>query len=218
MADVTLVKVWSSFVAVVIPPNVNQPLVSILTSNCTKEPACLPHVTLLDPFLEPARYDEAVVKLRTALEKVQPFTITVSEFGHFSKKKGSILWVKPVSQPVNALEDLQKACMSVFPFCDEVTKISSSGFQPHITLGKFNKKEEALRQCQLLQKSFTPIQFEVKEINFLFREGKDPYKIRRTIPLGAPRANDIPHFPNIPFSMTPPGNASEDKEDEETVI
>jgi len=192
-------KVWNSFVAVVVPPGLNEPLVKILKSNCSKEPACIPHVTLLDPFVEPEHYDEAVEVLRPALDHVQPFTIELSEFGYFSKKKGSILWVKPKSVPSDALASLQKTCQSVFPFCDEITKISPSGFQPHVTLGKFHNKEEAPGKAkQLNEENLPPVRFEVKEINILYRvNGEAAYQVRRTIPLG--KAVSPPFFPDVPL-------------------
>jgi len=199
----TQTKVWSSFLAIMIPPTVNQKLVQILKQNCSpKEPSCLPHITLLDPFLEPSSYDEAVIKLRSSLETFSPFTVTLQEFGVFSKKHGSILWVKPVSQPADALNKLMNVCLAEFPFCDEVTKISSAGYQPHVTLGKFANKDEAPNQCKTLAHNFTGVSFEVKEINFLFKEGKSSYQVRRTVPLGPKRENDIPHFPNVLFSST----------------
>jgi len=86
----------------------------------------------------------------------------------------------------------------VFPYCDEVKKISPKGYQPHVTLGKFAKKDEAMNQVQSLQPQIQPIIFEVKEINILFREGTKPYFVRRTIPIGGD--NSAPFFPNISFS------------------
>jgi len=211
--DTTRNKVWSSFVAIMVPPTVNEPLVKILTSNCTKEPACLPHITLLDPFLEPKYYDEAVLKLEAALTEFPRFQITMTTLGHFSKKKGSILWISPESKPANALKNLMERCMSVFPYCDEVTKISPQGYQPHVTLGKFSKKDEAVNQVQLLQPQIQPITFEVKEINILYREGPKPYFVRRTIPIGG--GNSAPYFSNIPFSWEG-GNCDNEKKDDES--
>jgi len=142
-------------------------------------------IVRLDPFFEYSEFERTSLELRKVLTNVSPFKIHLQQFCFFSKKKGSILWIKPRSDPPDALLNLQKTIMNVYPNCNEITKIGPNGFQPHMTLGKFTQKTIAQEKADILNKSnFKPIEFEVKEIYFFSRVGSSPYQVRTVIALG----------------------------------
>ena len=149
--------------------------------------------------------------MKTALAKCAPFKVrfTSESFGYFTHKKSSTLWLKPlpVSEPTTAptasegaeggkfiqpdtvhvpeLINLQRTLEEAFPECDELSKISKLGFQPHLSLGQFatrDVEENALR----LQQGWQDEEMEVKEVYLISRKDfNDPFHIRYTVRLGS---------------------------------
>jgi len=190
-------KTGKCFVAIMIPPIEAIPITRILETYSTHRPLiCLGHITLLDPFIEHIYFDEAKEKLREKLFDFEPFTLSLTEVGMFRKKKQSILWVKPNDED-GKLGLLQRTVMEVYPYCDDVVHHSENGYTPHITVAKM-KYQQVLKAKEELEKTFQPIEFLVKEIQFLSKvESSFPYEVRATIPLGR---NVTPsHFEDVPY-------------------
>eukprot|EP01125_Pyxidicula_operculata_P017215 TRINITY_DN6020_c0_g1_i1.p1 TRINITY_DN6020_c0_g1~~TRINITY_DN6020_c0_g1_i1.p1 ORF type:complete len:198 (-),score=24.36 TRINITY_DN6020_c0_g1_i1:33-626(-) len=190
---------YSSFLAIMVPPNLGGHLTDLLNANCgDKGPSSGLHITLLDPFFEPEHFEASTNEMRELLQNIEPFEISLDEYGHFSKKNGSILWVKPHSTPSSALDKLQKSLWGLYPMCDHITKISPKGYQPHVTLGKFNDRNKASAMASDLNANNTsPTKFLVKEIQILSKRPREPYQVRATIPLG--RTVTLPHFESVPL-------------------
>jgi 2'-5' RNA ligase len=176
-------KTRTSFVAAVIPPEANAPLLSLLKTywpNYSSEP----HITLMDPFLFPSHFPEATERFTAKLESFPPFEVRLTKFGTFKTKRNSILWVQPEASD-DKLGRLARSLTEVYPFCDDVVK---GVYRPHITIGRFKEPAGADAAKLFLETegefSF-PITFTLSEIQILSRDSSDiPYSVVRTIPLG----------------------------------
>lgn len=180
----TLEKTRSTFLAILIPPEVSEPLLHLMRQYWPTYTS-LPHITLLDPFVLPCHFDIAEEALSEKLKQVAPFEVTLTEFGHFSQRRGSVLWVKPVSlhNSVDQLENLQYTLMLAFPQCTEV--IRGGRFKPHVTVGRFQHNDGASKAMETLDgaaKGF-PIRFTVKEVQIFSKEDTPTYHVKKTIPL-----------------------------------
>jgi len=63
-------------------------------------------------------------------------------------------------------------------------------------MGAFDNEAECVLQIKQWQESWNTATFEAKEIYFLTRIGKEPYYVRKVIPL-AGQKNSIPYFTPI---------------------
>jgi len=95
------------------------------------------------------------------------------------KKEVKAIYLKPTVQQ-NFIQDLQKSLVEIFPFCDDLNKISKEGFSPHLTLGQF-ETSEIQNKIKEFESTFKPIEFIVSEIYFISRTDKDPFVIKETI-------------------------------------
>jgi len=86
--------------------------------------------------------------------------------------------------------------VQVYPYCNEITKLSPQGWQPHVTLGKFKNKTTASNLIKTYT-TYQPVEFMVTQINILSRIDSEPYEIRKTIPIG--RQITAPYFPDVPI-------------------
>jgi len=149
----------------------------------------------LDPFFEPKYFEEAHNEFEKVLVKVQPFTITLKEFGYFSNKKGNILWIKPESSPPEALSNFQQTLQNVYPICNDIRRFGQ--YTPHITLGRLNTKQDVQSIIARLQEKFEPITFTTTEIQILSKVGNEKYEVRDTVGIGGTTV--VPHFASVPF-------------------
>lgn len=175
----------STFVAILIPPEVSEPLLHLMRQYWPTYTS-LPHITLLDPFVLPCHFDIAEEALAEQLKQVAPFEITLTEFGCFSQRRGSVLWVKPEAvsfhNKENQLENLQRTLMLAFPQCTEVIR---GGFHPHVTVGRFQHKNGASEAMGMLNgtENGLPIHFTVKQVQIFSKEDTPTYHVKKTIPL-----------------------------------
>jgi len=109
-----------------------------------------------------------------------------------TKKGGGIVYLKPT--PNQALTDLQKLLVSIYPQCKAQDK---GGWKPHLTVGRPQSIEERSTAANHLEKEWIPISFKVKEIYIFSRVGHEPYQVRKVISLGP--SPSAPHYPEIPF-------------------
>lgn len=151
---------------------------------------------------------EASQKLEAALKDVKPFKITFNQdsFGYFSHNKSNTLWLKPVDgcqatgsatqgdNPAAFIQstaphhpdvlNLQARLQSVFPECDDLSKISQAGFQPHLSIGQFQHNAVDKFAAQF-QKQWESFEFEVKEVYLISRaDFNDPFHVRYAVRLG----------------------------------
>ncbi len=100
--------------------------------------------------------------------------------------------MEPTINPPNAINELQKAIMTVFPQCDDTVRRGNGTFVPHFSIGKYKNKNEMLKARKPIESNWTPVSFELKEIYLLHRLGNDPFEVKYVIPLG--KNPTRPHF------------------------
>jgi 2'-5' RNA ligase len=180
-----------------------------------------PHVNLLYPFLKSNDDDpkegQAVVdsdilrRLELAIQRVEPFTITLNRFGTFGGKKRGVLWLYPSStrdglpgdesllgEPVHTL---YQSLINEFPECTGIRD-----FNPHMTLSHFESLEDAEEARVQIEKwwpSEKCVQFVVTEIYLLQRHGDDG-QFKRIVSLGLGKDSTIQvENPPLPFPDMP---------------
>lgn len=91
-------------------------------------------------------------------------------------------------QPANAISDLQRAIETVLPEYNDLVLKNESGFAPHLTLGQFDKEgiEETVAK---IQSQWTPIDWDVKELYMVSRNGDVPFEVRMTLPFSGEAAS-----------------------------
>eukprot|EP01125_Pyxidicula_operculata_P017216 TRINITY_DN6020_c0_g1_i2.p1 TRINITY_DN6020_c0_g1~~TRINITY_DN6020_c0_g1_i2.p1 ORF type:complete len:145 (-),score=6.68 TRINITY_DN6020_c0_g1_i2:233-667(-) len=129
---------YSSFLAIMVPPNLGGHLTDLLNANCgDKGPSSGLHITLLDPFFEPEHFEASTNEMRELLQNIEPFEISLDEYGHFSKKNGSILWVKPHSTVSIRFLKLFSFCPSHLQPWTNYKRVCGDCIQCAITLLKY---------------------------------------------------------------------------------
>jgi 2'-5' RNA ligase superfamily len=148
MASAASVLTPKSTVALIPPPHLWPEIQAIRAVHDRGYYRWPPHVNMLYPFLEDkgSNFDDAEVLLKTMISSssLKPFWVTLSHLGHFIHNgKSATIWLHPTPAASadgghsNPVVDLQSFLVSAFPQCDELTKRSSMGFRPHLSLGQW---------------------------------------------------------------------------------
>eukprot|EP00732_Lithocolla_globosa_P007142 Lithocolla_globosa_v1_NODE_8804_length_780_cov_23.772414.p1 type:complete len:183 gc:universal NODE_8804_length_780_cov_23.772414:89-637(+) len=142
-----------------------------------------PHINMLWPFSEPSDYATTVPQLTQALASFPPFTLRFDTFKTFQSKKSSVVWLSPSTADQN-VHALQRVMQVAFPQYDDVSKKSEDGFSPHLTVGQWPNKDVPSALAKL-NGSFEPVEWEVKEVYVISREGVDgAFEVKHVVPLG----------------------------------
>ncbi|CAG8804833.1 9564_t:CDS:2, partial [Dentiscutata erythropus] len=129
----------------------------------------------------PRKYNRDIRELEILIQSVnsiEPFKIEFQELDYFLfGKSSSTVWLKPKTEP--NVEKKEKESNFGFQEFDDLIKVGSKGFEPHLSLA-----QEAIKKFSKIF-SNEPIKFELKEIYWITREGyNDPFKIFAKIGLG----------------------------------
>jgi len=117
-----------------------------------------------------------------------------------------------VPEPQKQLCELQHALEQVFPFCDDLSKKSETGFKPHLTLGQattagLNNLKTKINDTLKLD------QWKVNEVCIISRTGESPFEILHRVKLGTKqqpqpknqkRPNKVPSTTPEPNTVNPP--------------
>ena len=98
---------------------------------------------------------------------------------HFEDKK--LLELKQLPE----LQRLQASLVRAFPICDDLNNITSAGFQPHLTLGQYKKRNIGQVVSNIAEQLFSePEVFTIDSIHIITRHSvEDKFEIRATIDL-----------------------------------
>ncbi|MEO0967646.1 MAG: poly(A) polymerase [Cyanobacteria bacterium J06639_18] len=140
----------------------------------------MPHINLIYGFLPESYFVEAGKIIAPIIANLEPFIVTLDSFQTFTHRKSSTAWLRPQSQPEEALQELQTALQTLFPQCDEQSKKSKTGFTPHLSVGQFSSSAEAFAKLP----EWEPISFTVSSIALISRRNDEPFEVRQVIPLG----------------------------------
>ena len=170
---------------ILIPPQeIWEPIQAIRRDHDPQLIRWMPHITLLYPFVPEDQFDEAAERLRPAAASIPSFEVTLQGFGHFAREAGSAtVWVTP--QPAALVSALQAALQSAMPWCDDASRYPD-GFTPHLSVGRFRSRGDAVRMTIRLDAAWQPLRFIAREVALIARSGapRDPFTVRTTLPLG----------------------------------
>jgi 2'-5' RNA ligase len=143
----------------------------------------MPHIPVVYPFVPNDDFPRAATILGPVLRNIKPFTVTLSRVSSYTSKTGSTVFAVPETNPPNAIKELQRAIETVLPEYNELVLKNESGFAPHLTLGQYDKEgiEETVAK---LQAQWQPIDWEVKELYMVSRNGDVPFEVRQALQLG----------------------------------
>jgi 2'-5' RNA ligase len=171
-----LTKVHTAAIVIIPPPDAWDPIQAIRRQHDAKMRRWMPHITLLYPFRPREELAAAAHALKTACQNQRAFRLRLARFRHFRESR--TVWLAPESPA--PLVTLQAALQAAFPDCDDVSR-HAGGFTPHLSVGQ---GDEALRDA--LQETWTPLEFEVKEISIVRRNAPpdDVFRVEFAVPLG----------------------------------
>jgi 2'-5' RNA ligase len=177
-------KVHRTAVVLIPPEAVWEPIQAIRRVHDPQVRRWMPHVTLLYPFVPQPRLAEAADRLRPAAAQVEPFEITLREFGCFAHgRRSATLWLRP--EPEERAKALQAALEAAMPWCDDVSRFAG-GFAPHLSVGRFPGRGAAERAAAALEAGWEPLRFVATKVALIARSGApgDAFSVRTTLPLG----------------------------------
>jgi 2'-5' RNA ligase/uncharacterized protein (UPF0248 family) len=178
--------VHRSALAVIPPPEVWPPIEAIRRAHDKHVERWMPHINLLYGFLPEASFAEARGVIAEALRGVAPFEITLDEVRSFHHRESRTVWLRPLSEPQNALEALQAKLEALFPQCREQSAVSVSGFTPHLSIAQIHGSDDA--EALLSEwRRILPIRFPVRGVTLISRRADEPFAVRHVIPLGCDR-------------------------------
>jgi poly(A) polymerase len=113
----TISPVYQSAV-VIIPPDDILPAIQIIRRRCDRQfHRWMPHINILYGFLPEAYFPEAAAAIAQALTKLEPFTITLSNFETFTHSSSCTAWLNPRSCTI--VSNRQDACSTKDEFSCE---------------------------------------------------------------------------------------------------
>jgi 2'-5' RNA ligase len=175
-------RIVSSSTAVICPPkSLWKPIVDLkrnhMNPRIKRNP--YPHITLLAPFVQYHRLEDAKRILHEKLQHIQPFRVDLNRLEIFYNSTSFTLYIVPETNPPNILQTVYDICAENFPQC------TKNGFDPHIGIGYFKNKREAEACLRRYQASWSPMSFTVQEIYFNTRTSQESdFEIRTVVPLG----------------------------------
>lgn len=139
----------------------------------------MPHINLVFPFIDSEHINSVSEKLQSIFKDVKPFEISFDRFESFSRKKDATVHLIPEcdENQINTIHEMIQLTLGLTP--------DPRGYQPHMTIGQFNKAE--LSKCmEQLSDEFEGHEFTYmcKEIYIIEREDNTPFSIKKIIKLG----------------------------------
>ena len=169
-----------------------------------------PHVNLLYPFLVESHIPLVLSKLRTSLREVQPFQVTLQEFGLFVHKKSATLWLRPdITPDPLALDRLQQALQDAVPDCHEQRSSFAGRFTPHMTVTHFDTCNDfSISDCedvrQRLQATWQPVTFTCSQVHVMTRQGAaGQFRCRAKLFLGSGDSQALATLIDEPYKHMP---------------
>ena len=176
--------VHQSALAIVPPLEVWPAIQAIRSQHDRHVDRWMPHINLLYGFLPEEHFLAAEGRMASALCAVPVFTVTLSDFDRFDHRSSATVWLRPRAEPEGAIERLQATLESLFPQCNEQSRVSARGFTPHLSVAQFRGAAEAEAHVAGWQRTFAPIVFPVRAVQLLSRRGEEPFSVRAEVPLG----------------------------------
>jgi len=151
----------------------------------------MPHVTLVYPFRPRREFGAAAPLVADACARVEPFTVTLSEFRFFKHRHSFTAWLDPRAE--DNIVRLQLEIAGRFPDCDEVNRFEG-GFRPHLSVGQARTVNEVGALLTELAGEWHPLVFEATEVAMIWRGPAtgDVFRVAKTMSLGATSTSQGP--------------------------
>ena len=195
---------------VLIPPESHQaPIQALRAVHDSKYARWMPHVTLLYPFVAEEHFGEAAALLARAVQDVEPFEVSLADFGSFEHRDHVTAWLRPEAEPPGALQALHAALVKVLPPPPGEGAEARHGFTPHLSVGQLPRAaaSETRRVLSAWERDWRPLRFPVAEVCLISRRGDGPFEVRERIPLGRERPVTPPRKELLADVLTARGEA-----------
>lgn len=170
---------------VVIPPTVVWPEIQILRARHDYAYwFCMPHITLLHPFLPPELFDELRAEFARTAADLEPFDVEMGRFGFFETPDGNyVVWLDP--EPNDPWRRLHEAVLAVTPDCDDTSR-HPGGYRPHLTVAQCANRQAMWQLMKTLKHTWTPSRFTVARVSLIVRgePPRDAFHELASMPLG----------------------------------
>lgn len=166
----------------VIPPQENWAAIqAIRQQHDSKFRRWMPHITLIYPFRPVDEFPLILEPLTAAIAKMPAFDVILAEFKTFRHRRGYTIWLKP--EPQDGLTMLYETIPEVV--LGERPSPRGNRFQPHLSVGQVQGKEQMERLVGQLQATWKPMTFKVDRVSLIWRRDPpdDVFRIADKIPL-----------------------------------
>ncbi|MGA9525270.1 MAG: 2'-5' RNA ligase family protein, partial [Myxococcaceae bacterium] len=144
----------------------------------------MPHLTLLYPFAPRFELARHLPALAEACAGLTSFEARLEAFRSFTHRGGGrTLWLAP--EPREAFVRLQSALQQAAPAFGHTSRFDG-GFTPHLSVGQAGSEEETEAALAELATGWTPLTFQVTEVQVIARERDRPFEVVEVLPLRTP--------------------------------
>jgi poly(A) polymerase len=174
--------VRSTALALVPPAGLWEPLQAFRREHDDRITRWPPHLNLLFGFVPPERFPAAIAKLGDLARAWSRPRLEISQVERFVLKREMVFYAAPA--PETSLVDLQARVAEVFPGCPE-----DRAFVPHLTLGRARRAgDDGAQRAVDWSEALGPLAWEPDAFLLLARDGRGPYRVRASVPLGPLRS------------------------------
>eukprot|EP00742_Colponemidia_sp_Colp-10_P014057 GILJ01015923.1.p1 GENE.GILJ01015923.1~~GILJ01015923.1.p1 ORF type:complete len:1520 (-),score=259.96 GILJ01015923.1:186-4409(-) len=172
-----LFKSFATALCVIPPPKLCSHIDIIRTSYDKAYTRWMPHLTILYPFVHPAKFADAIPLLQNALSKLPPFRVTLRKLAILNEDdpaaKKHVIYIVPEVK-TECLMRLQAVVQKIFPQCvrpamhgQEINADGFPQFRPHITVGQIpsNSPKERTEIFEWFKKHWQNQEFTVSQLH-----------------------------------------------------
>jgi 2'-5' RNA ligase len=133
----------------------------------------MPQVSLLFFFLKPEEVSidglrEAKQSIESGMKDFPPFNLTMDEISVHLHRNEWAVWISP--KKADSIRTLQMALSELFPRYGEIAPTGSE-FLPHISLGTWPSRSDAIAALERAKPTFEPISWEVANVDIMTSPG-----------------------------------------------
>jgi poly(A) polymerase len=142
-----------------------------------------PHVNFVYPFVDVPDMEIVVPNVCAALAGIQPFDVTLSDFGVFGGKRSGVCWLSP--EPLDKLCNIYATLECCLNLMEGESERSCRPFQPHMTVSHYASKQPAVAAADEERLRWSPVSFPLRELHVISRDSPDgQFSVMWRIPLG----------------------------------
>jgi 2'-5' RNA ligase len=124
-----------------------------------------PHITLMFPFIEYERLDEAAQTITTICAHIKPFEITLSGYDQFP----GVIFMRPANpEPIKAVF---RQIYDAFPLYPPYRGAFGNDLHPHLTVAEFKNEDE---QRTVWLPDYAPITFRAERVHLIYGVQREP--------------------------------------------